>query len=259
MYREEMQNVGKPGWPAKPPVANEEEIPNAIIAHNLHGMDIDPRAVQLSALTLYLKAKTLNPKARLSQSRLACANVHMLDGDHLRDFAEQMKLGPIYRRILTALQARLKDSEQLGSLLRLENEIRELVAEERKRYEREGKAPDLFGWHKEIFETEAGQREFWEIIEIQISQALDAFAREHGGAAEQTFFAGETAKGLRLLELMAQRYDVVVTNPPFLDSRDMNDELRKIINSTYAPAKRNLLHLLCAVMNYVNQRDISPL
>ena len=257
MYREEMQNVGKPGWPAKPPAANEEEIPNAIIAHNLHGMDIDPRAVQLSALTLYLKAKTLNPKARLSQSRLACANIHMLDGDHLREFAEQMKLGPIYRRILTALQARLKDSEQLGSLLRLENEIRELVAEERKHYEREGKAPDLFGWHKEIFETEAGQREFWEIIEIQISQALDAFAREHGGAAGQTFFAGETAKGLRLLELMAQRYDVVVTNPPFLDSRDMNDELRKIINSTYAPAKRNLFapfvmrcHELCKPAGY---------
>jgi len=117
--------------------ASEDEISDAIIAHNLHGIDIDQRAVQLSALTLYLKAKTLNPKARISESRLACANVHMLDGDNLKDFVEQMKLGPIYRRILTALQARLKDSEQLGSLLRLEGEIRELVAEERKRYERE--------------------------------------------------------------------------------------------------------------------------
>jgi len=257
MYREEMQKAGQPGWPAKPPVTSEEEIPAAILANNLHGIDIDLRAVQLSALALYLKAKTLNPRAKLTESRLACANIHMLDGDHLREFAEQMKLGPIYRRILTALQARLKDSEQLGSLLRLENEIRELVAEERKRYERESKAPDLFGWHKEIFETEAGQREFWEIIEIQIGQALDAFAREHGGCAEQTFFAGETAKGLRLLELMAQRYDVVVTNPPFLDSRDMNDELRKIINSTYAPAKRNLFapfvmrcHELCKPAGY---------
>ncbi len=145
MYREEMQKAGQPGWPAKPPVASEEEIPAAIIAHNLHGIDIDPRAVQLSALALYLKAKTLNPKARLSESRLACANVHMLGGERLNQFMEKAKLGPIYRRILTALQARLKDSEQLGSLLRLEEEIRELVAQERKRYEREGKSPDLFG------------------------------------------------------------------------------------------------------------------
>jgi hypothetical protein len=257
MYREEIQNAGKPGWPPKPPVASEEEISDAIIAHNLHGIDIDPRAVQLSALTLYLKAKTMNPKARIGESRLACANILMLDGDNLKDFVEQMKLGPIYRRILTALQARLKDSEQLGSLLRLEGEIRELVAEERKRYEREGKAPDLFGWHKEIFETEAGQREFWEILEVQIGQALDAFAREHGAGAEQTFFAGETAKGLRLLELMANRYDVVVTNPPFLDSRDMNDDLKKLVTSAYPFAKRNLFapfvmrsHELCKPAGY---------
>jgi len=256
MYREEMQNAGKPGWPDTPPVASEEEIPEAIIANNLHGIDIDPRAVQLSALTLYLKAKTLNPKACLSESRLACANVHMLDGDNLKNFVEQMKLGPIYRRILTALQARLKDSEQLGSLLRLEEEIRQLVAEERERYERE-KMPLFPGWSSDQFETEAGQREFWEILEVQISQALDAFAREHGNEAEQTFFAGETAKGLRLLELMAQRYDVVVTNPPFLDSRDMNDELKKIINSGYPLAKRNLFapfvmrsHELCKAAGY---------
>jgi len=144
--------------------ASEDEISDAIIAHNLHGIDIDQRAVQLSALTLYLKAKTLNPKARISESRLACANVHMLDGDNLKDFVEQMKLGPIYRRILTALQARLKDSEQLGSLLRLEGEIRELVAEERKRYERE-KMPFFPGWSSDQFETEAGQREFWETLE----------------------------------------------------------------------------------------------
>lgn len=240
MYREEMQNAGRPGWPAKPPVASEEEIPNAIIAHNLHGIDIDPRAVQLSALTLYLKAKTLNPKTRLSESRLACANVHMLGGDNLKDFVEQMKLGPIYRRILTALQARLKDSEQLGSLLRLEEEIRELVAEERKRYEREGKQLLIPGFAEQQFETEAGQREFWEILEVQIGQALDAFAREHLGGVEQTYFAGETAKGLRLLEIMAQRYDVVVTNPPYMTSRNMNPTLKRLLQRQYPIAKGDL-------------------
>lgn len=240
MYLEEMQNAGKPGWPEKPPVASEEEIPDAIIAHNLHGIDIDPRAVQLSALTLYLKAKTLNPKARISESRLACANVHMLDGDNLKDFVEQMKLGPIYRRILTALQARLKDSEQLGSLLRLEGEIRELVAEERERYKREGRWLFIPGFAEQQFETEAGQREFWEILEVQIGQALDAFAREHFSGAEQTFFAGETAKGLRLLELMAQRYDVVVTNPPYMSARKMNSRLKSLVAASYPAGKGDL-------------------
>jgi hypothetical protein len=240
MYREEMQNAGRPGWPAKPPVASEEEIPNAIIAHNLYGIDIDPRAVQLSALTLYLKAKTLNPKTRLSESRLACANVHMLDGGNLKDFTERMEFGPIYRRILTALQARLKDSEQLGSLLRLEEEIRELVAEELKRYEREGKQLVIPGFAEHQFESEAGQREFWEILEAQIGQALDAFAREHLGGVEQTYFAGETAKGLRLLEIMAQRYDVVVTNPPYMSARKMNSRLKSLVGASYPAGKGDL-------------------
>jgi len=250
MYREEMQNAGKPGWPQKPPVVSEEEIPGSIIANNLHGIDIDPRAVQLSALTLYLKAKTLNPKARLSESRLACANVHMLDGDNLMDFVEKAGLGPIYRRVLTALQARLKDSEQLGSLLRMEEDIRGLVAEERKRYEREGRQLLIPGFAEQQFETEAGQREFWEILEIQIGQALDAFAREHAGSgpacagtadrAEQTFFAGETSKGLRLLELMAGRYDVVVTNPPYMSARKMNAKLKSLVAASYPAGKGDL-------------------
>lgn len=239
MYREEMQKAGKPGWPEKPPVASEEEISDAIISHNLHGIDIDPRAVQLSALSLYLKAKTLNPKARISESRLACANVHMLDGDNLKEFVERMKLGPVYRRILTALQARLKDSEQLGSLLRLEGEIKELVAQERERYERE-ELPLFPGWSSDQFESEAGQREFWEILEVQIGQALDTFAREHGSRVEQTFFAGETAKGLRLLELMARRYDVVVTNPPYMTSRNMNPALKNLVQKQYPITKVDL-------------------
>uniref|UniRef100_A0A7C4EYT0 site-specific DNA-methyltransferase (adenine-specific) n=1 Tax=Desulfomonile tiedjei TaxID=2358 RepID=A0A7C4EYT0_9BACT len=240
MYREEMQNAGKPGWPEKPPVASEEQIPNAIIAHNIHGIDIDLRAVQLSALTLYLKAKTLNPKARISESRLACANVHMLDSDNLKDFVEQMKFGLIYQRILTTLQERLKYSEQLGSLLRLEKEIRELVAEERKRYKPEDRQlvfPELL---VEQFKTEAGQREFWKILEAQIGQVLDAFAREYFSGAHQTFFAGETAKGLRLLELMAQRYDVVVTNPPYMTSRNMNPTLKDLVSKQYPITKGDL-------------------
>ena len=35
------------------------EIPAAILANNLFGIDIDLRAVQLAALALYLKAKAI--------------------------------------------------------------------------------------------------------------------------------------------------------------------------------------------------------
>jgi hypothetical protein len=243
MYREECQRAGQPGWPDKPPVASDEEIPAAILAHNLHGIDIDPRAVQISALALYLKAKPLAPKQTLTQSRLACANVHMLNGERLGAFLKAAGLDrrPIYGRILQALQQELKLSEHLGALLPLEQRIRELIDAERRRYEKEGRQPDLFGWSREQFETEAGRREFWETLEKQIGQALDAFARDEAARGQnQTYFAQETVQGLRLLELLGQSYDVVVTNPPFLDTRDMNDELKKLVDTQYPDCKRNL-------------------
>ena len=41
----------------------------------------------------------------------------------------------------------------------------------------------------------------------------------------------EAAKGLRLLDLMAQRYDVVVTNPPYMSARKMNAKLKSTYSS----------------------------
>jgi hypothetical protein len=243
MYHEEIEHAGKPGWPEEPSVKNESEIAPAILAHNLHGIDIDLRAVQLSALTLYLRAKSLNPKIIVKESRLACADIHMLNGDRLKNFLRYSGLEkrPIFRRILSALQQHLQDAEQLGSLLRLDEEISNLVQEERKRFEREGRQLDFFGWSKSQFDTDAGREEFWEILEIQIGQALDAFARE--GSKEglgQKFFADETTKGLRLLEIMGQKYDVVFTNPPYMTARNMNPVLKNYLQKAYPKAKMDL-------------------
>ena len=243
MYKEEMLNAGKPGWPENPPVETEDEIPGAIIANNLYGIDIDLRAVQLSALTLYLKAKTINPRVCLQESNLACANIHMINGERLENFLKQMRLDkrPIYKRIFSALQDKLKDSEQLGSLLRLEDEIRSLIEKEQMRYKKEKEKPSLPGFSKYQFETEAGRGEFWEILEIQIKQAIDEFARQQAKKGSgQTFFTGEATKGLKLLELLSQQYDIIVTNPPYLDSRDMNSTLKKFIETNYPLGKRNL-------------------
>ncbi|MCI0695641.1 BREX-1 system adenine-specific DNA-methyltransferase PglX [candidate division KSB1 bacterium] len=242
MYREELQHAGEPGWPDKPSVQNQEDIPAAIIRHNLYGIDLDLRAVQLSALTLYLKAKVLNPKAQLVESHLACADIHMLDGDRLKTFLAEAGINrPIYGRILTEMQKRVHDADHLGSLLRLDEEIRALVEKERQRYEREGNILDFFGWSQEQFESEAGRKEFWDILEAQIGQALDHFARQMAEKGhDQSFFVGETNKGLRLLEVMSNRYDIVVTNPPYMTNRNMNAILDDYLKKNFPAAKRDL-------------------
>ncbi|MBC7250989.1 MAG: BREX-1 system adenine-specific DNA-methyltransferase PglX [Anaerolineae bacterium] len=238
MYQEELDRAGEPGWPGTPSVSDPADIPAAILAHNLFGIDIDLRAVQLSALALYLKAKALNPKAHITEANLACADVLPLDGAKLGTFLREARFTrPAYERLIRALWHRLQDVNQLGSLLRLERELGDLIAEERAKYE---KAP-LFAGLEGEFEREAAEEEFWAIISAQIVQGLDEFTRQQAQAgADMTFFAGEAVKGLRLLDLMLRRYDVVVTNPPYSGKRNLNATLASYLDDEYPDAKGDL-------------------
>ena len=238
MYQEELERAGEPGWPQEPSASDVEEVPAATIAHNLYGIDIDLRAVQLSALALYLKAKTLNPKGTITDSNLVCADVTPLNGAKLGTFLREARFSrPIYERLMRALWARLQDADQLGSLLRLERELGELIAQERARYEQE----PLFAGLPGEYEREAAEEEFWGIISAQIIQGLDHFVREQAEAGtDLTFFAGEAAKGLRMAELMLRRYDVVVTNPPYSGKRNLNEKLADYLGDDYPDAKGDL-------------------
>src|SRR5262249_4612933 len=90
MYEEEIANAGKPGWPTEPPVARDAEIPAAILANNLFGIDIDLRSVQLSAVALYLRAKSYSRDTVLSESNLACADVSLFRGSHRDKIASEL-------------------------------------------------------------------------------------------------------------------------------------------------------------------------
>lgn len=238
MYREELERAGESSWPQMPSVADAADIPAAIIARNLYGIDIDLRAVQLSALALYLKAKSLNPDAAISDSNLACADVMPLDGARLGAFLREARFSePIYERLMRKLWDRVRQVNEVGSLLRLERELVALIAEERARYARE----PIFAGLEGEYEAEAAQEEFWGILEAQIIQGLDAFARQQAEAGvDQTFFRGEAVKGLRLVHQMMRRYDVVVTNPPYSGSGNLNSTLSDFLKAEYREGKGDL-------------------
>jgi type I restriction-modification system DNA methylase subunit len=235
MYREERENAGKPGWPDNPSAATEEEIPELILAHNIHGIDIDLRAVQVSALALLLKARTLNPKAEVTDRNLATANIEQLTGGRLDAFISATPFShPIYERVLRRLASRLKDSNHLGSLLRIEDEIEQLVNAERRQ------STDLFeqlpGFDREQFTTQEGMEEFFGILTDQIGRHLDHFVQASGGG----LFASEAAKGLRFLRLVERRYDVVATNPPYMSRRNMSDVMSTYLDGSFKSSKGDL-------------------
>ena len=137
--------------------------------------------------------------------------------------------------MLTALWRRLEDAEWLGSLLRVERTLRELIAIERRRF------LPLFAGLDDEFEREAAEEEYWAILEGKVLQALDEFVRQTAADdPTQTFFAAEAVRGLRLAHLLLNRYDVVVTNPPYMARRNMSRDLADLVAEAYPEGKGDL-------------------
>lgn len=236
MYREELRRAGEPGWPEEPSVAEESQIPAAILRNNLFGMDIDPRAVQLSALTLYLKAKSLQPGAAIEEINLACSGVR--PPDHLDGFLAESGLGPIHERLVRAALHRLENASAAGSLVRVEEEIQTLIDKERARYEREGRQLDIHGEGEARYGGAVPDEAFWGGLFDRIRRALDDFEAEHGHG--ESYFVGEAKRGLRVLDIVLRRYDAVVANPPYLSRRNANGELADFLAGAYPKSKGDL-------------------
>jgi N-6 DNA Methylase len=240
MYREELECAGSPGWPHEPSVSNAAEIPAAILEHNLFGIDIDLRAVQLSALTFYLKAKALNPQAVIRQSNLACADIHLLDGKHLLNFLGMMRFTrSIFERVIRPLWERLKDSGQMGSLLRVEQDIAVSIEAERRRIPGQARLP-LYD-AQSLFEEEMSEGDYQKLLMSQIVEAFHEFARHQAEQGyNETYFVGEATKGVRLLDIMLRRYNVVAANPPYMFNRNMSPVMNEYLKRHYPTSKRDL-------------------
>lgn len=240
MYREELAHAGEPGWPEKASVASEDEIPGSIVAHNLFGIDLDLRAVQLSALAIFQRARSLNPKCAFTDENFACANVEAITAGRLEELINATNFGNrAEERILRALAAKVADSPNLGSLLRLERDLTGLVDAERKKLVSSSQ-PELLlaGLTDDLFTSSRDLDAFFDQLAESIATRLDAFARDAGSKSSHT--AGEAAKGLRFLRLVQRRYDVVATNPPYLSGRKMNKRLATLLAEQYQAGKQDL-------------------
>ena len=73
LYREEARHreeEGEPQW-------SERAIVERILEHNLHGIDLDPRAVQIAAAALWLKTQQICPEAHPRQLNLVASNLRL--------------------------------------------------------------------------------------------------------------------------------------------------------------------------------------
>ncbi len=215
------------------------DVPRLIIERNIHGIDIDPRAVQIAGLSLWLRAQRtwqqqgLKPgeRFRIRRSNIVCAEPMPGEEAFLEEFVtahlsatpERKLLGQLVRRVFEAM----KLAGEAGSLLKIEEEIAGAVAEAKQKWlvgpkREQGRlfaddtAPPV-QQQLGLDVTGITDETFWEKAEERIYAALQTYAgrAEHGDGYQRRLFADDAARGFAFIDLCRKRYDVVLMNPPF--------------------------------------------
>jgi len=75
----------------------------------------------------------------------------------------------------------------------------------------------------------------------QIVEAFHEFARHQAEQGyDETYFVGAATKGVRLLDIMLRRYNVVAANPPYMFSHNMSPVMNEYLKRHYPASKRDL-------------------
>ena len=110
------------------------DVPRLIIEHNIHGVDIDPRAVQIAGLSLWMRAQrawnsqglAAKDRPQVERSNVVCAEPMPGDKEQLEDFCKT--LHPAIAQMVEAIFEEMKLAGEAGSLLKIEEEVKSLVA-----------------------------------------------------------------------------------------------------------------------------------
>mgnify|MGYP000707662675 CR=1 FL=1 len=207
------------------------QIPCLVLEHNLYGVDIDLRACQIAALALYLKARVTcerlkggDPEARFALRRvnIVCADVRYAhrDGERRRRFLDQFGYD---REVQEIVYRVLKDCEaafEIGSLLRIRKPLERLFQQRRlTEVQLRARAEQLSllpsAEQLALAEVPPSVPRRWTVEEIQ--ERLRAHLREAMEVHDMgsLLFGLDAERAVRLADVLTDRYDVVLMNPPY--------------------------------------------
>jgi hypothetical protein len=228
------------------------DIVQTILSQHLYGIDLDPRAAQLTALTLYLRAWELlrNERKALRQpltiaeipSHMNVATTPRIPNGgalqrHLQRHPEDTPLQPF----LTGMFASLEQADILGSLLRPREYLASVVAEfqrpETLALEMSSSEADWYHSLKALvrLDPDEGTRRLLQRISISFESEVN-----NDDDVSAALFGRAALEGVKLLRLLMRHYAIVVANPPYMGSKNMDAPLKRYVERYYAPGKRDL-------------------
>ena len=228
LYQEEARHRGESprldGDPWSP-----RWIVESIVEHNLYGLDIDPRAIQIAAAALMLKARLLCPDAEPRTLNLVAPNLSLAslaeDDPALVALytAVEHETGippELTRRIVGALAG----ADHLGTLLKVDTEIDAAIDDwDAQLSQPVGDQGELFSG----FGPRRRKRITAEHARATLLSRLEGFLDHHTRGADLGLrLRGEQlAAGVRFVRMVREgQYDLVVGNPPYQGTSKMADK-----------------------------------
>jgi hypothetical protein len=211
--------------------AMRRAVPQLIARHNLHGIDIDVRATQIAALSLWLRCQRTYQRLGLKSDRpmvtrsgIVCAEPMPGETGILKEFVGHLE-PKLLGQLVGVLFEKMKLAGELGPLLRITEEIEQAVAAAKREwlsetpwiqqhlFEKNEPIP-----HQYTFDFQGlTDDQFFNEAEAKILDEFRRYAEQaHSGHhLLRSLFAEDAARGFAFVDLSRQRFDVVLMNPPF--------------------------------------------
>ena len=180
---------------------SEREAAKSIVENNLYGLDIDNRAGQLAYFAVMMKARKYNRRILNVETK---PNVTAIQ--------ESNSINPDYLSLFGDLESKarellenMKDAKDLGSIIRVKLTVEELT-------ELKDKAEEI----------------------------ENSFYDNFFDKARQSGIATEFIPLIEQAIILAQKYEVVVTNPPYMGASGMNEKLAKYVKKNSPDSKSDL-------------------
>ena len=214
MYMDQIDNYGAD--------YSKRKVPELIIERNLHGIDLDERAVQLTKVGLFIKAKTKRSSVHITHYNIVSASFHLPEYSEIGTLFDVQYFSKQFSYLLKDVWGDLQQAYKFGSLLRIDEKFEDV---KKTLKEEIGDAQLSLFTYEKAAEFDLFEKSFYE----KLGDAISKFAVDD----KKRFLAEAASNALTYLKIIVNKYDVVASNPPYTDSADMGTALHDFIDENY--------------------------
>ncbi|OYD91577.1 SAM-dependent methyltransferase [Nostoc sp. 'Peltigera membranacea cyanobiont' 210A] len=232
LYQEEARHRGE-NW-------SDRQIVESILENNLYGVDIDPRAIQIGAAALILKARLLSPQASPKHLNLVASNLQLAslpaDDPALVELRREVtEATGIPEKLTNQIVYALQGADYLGTLLKVDTAVDAAISEYESQFQQavQGNIFAGFGEQKPDFNFQQTKASLLDKLEQFLSRCTS------GDDLGLRLRGEQLAAGIRFIRIARENsYDLVIGNPPYQGTSKMADA--GYITKNYSKGKADL-------------------